>query len=178
MIKTKLICSYKYIKRLNQKFSEEDWEKMIKISQEFNKLYEEKTPVVLERIPFYTGFYWENTSKEIEIYLADFKGPSRTNPITIKTGKINEMMLKLIHELTHTNIPLNKLEISSSLIYEDIINQVTTEVSKDIELNAPLEKIIEFRNDLLERKENILKIPLSFVNVRNYLNINSRFTKW
>ncbi len=169
MIKTELVCSREYNKRLNPDFSCNDWNRLIKVAKRFERHYLYRMQIVLERIPHYTGLNWPNIY--IPIYLVDYEGPSRTNPITIKIDSNRNMLVKLIHELLHVNFPIPKS--LNYEIYEDAINQVTEKIAQEIGTRScgSLEKIIEYRRRMTRKGSLIKRIPLEAINLSQYFGL-------
>lgn len=174
MIETELICSREYAKKVNPQLAEDDWSKIIIAGRKLNPAYKQNIPYFLEQIPFYTGFDWSEENSYIPIYLANLTGPSRTNPITIKIGSVENMLVKIIHELTHLNFPNTYYNLEGE-IYEDLINQVTLKVSNDKSIKDcdALEKILTFRRFLLDKGLVLEEIPLGGINIRDYFIKNT-----
>ena len=167
MIKTELVCSKEYAKKLNEFLEEEDWENLVFISKRFESDYLKNMPTILNKIPFCTGFDWK---KELclPIYIVNYPGPSKTNPITIKIDSNKNMLIKLIHELSHINFP-NKFGLNEK-IYEDAINQTTEKISFELELGKceALEKIICYRKELKKKGISVRRIPFESKNLKDY----------
>jgi len=147
MIQTRLICSKSYALKLNPNLSEEDWMNLVEVGRRFEPLYQQKMPFVLEFIPLYTGKKWES-KLYIPIYLGEYPGPSKSNPLTLKVDSDYSMLVKLIHELTHINFPC-PIRVREE-IYELAINQVTERIANKIGIKkcSALEEIVEYRNSL------------------------------
>ena len=170
MISTELICSKEYILRLNPNFFEKDWLNLIERAKAFEPIYKKKMPYILKFIPLYTGVEWDQFLN-IPIYLADYPSPSRTNPLTIKIGSPKDMLVKLIHELTHLNFPpFDNIPIE---IYEDAINQVTKKIADRISVKncSALEKIVEYRIEIKKRGFLSKIIDLHGTNLKKYFNV-------
>ncbi|MFH1917802.1 MAG: hypothetical protein ABIJ14_01675 [Nanoarchaeota archaeon] len=168
MLKTRLVCSYDYTRKLNPNLSEEDWDKLVETGKRFEPMYKKETPKIIGLIPRYTGFNWnEQGIEEIPIYLANFNGPSRTNPITIKISNLEEMLLKVIHELAHINMPNKFLRLNNDT-YEDLVNQVTLKVTEEIGLNTSTVKIEKFREEILKKGAEVIDVKLDLMNVKSY----------
>ncbi len=150
MIKTELICSREYARGLNPLLNNNDWENLIINSQRFEPRYAKNISTILEKIPDYTGFRWKK-DLYLPIYIVDCSGPSRTNPLTIKIDSNDNMLVKLIHELSHVNFS-NSFNFNNEF-YEDIINQVTEHISGDLSIwdCEALKKIVDYRNKLVEK---------------------------
>lgn len=70
----------------------------------FVKEFEKKSESILKTIQQKTGFNWKRD--RITVYLSDTVPNSYEDPLTLKyTDKENVMLVVLIHELVHNNIP-------------------------------------------------------------------------
>ena len=170
MIRTELICSRDYARRVNALLTEEGWENLICASKKFKPVYSKNMPVILDKIPNYTGFTWKR-DLFIPIYLVDYSGPSRTNPLTIKVDSNENMLVKLIHEMSHVNF-LNKFGLNED-VYEDVINQITENLSESLGVRSceALEKIIYYRRKLIKKGVPLKKIPFRSTNLKNYFSV-------
>ncbi len=175
MVETRLRCSYDYARDLRPELSElefrEVWERIVNTGRRFDNLYLAHTPQILARIPSCSGFAWEEYAPGcIDIYLADFAGPSRTNPVTIKINKsLEKMLLILVHELTHLNMP-NQVIPTNGFLYEDIVNQIALKVTGDLSVTCSLGDISFYRESLASIGQPIVDIPLGTVSVKEYFN--------
>jgi len=116
---------------------------------------------------------WENLviNSQRFIYIVDCSGPSRTNPLTIKIDSNDNMLVKLIHELSHVNFS-NSFNFNNEF-YEDIINQVTEHISGDLSIwdCEALKKIVDYRNKLVEKGTFLEKIPFNLTNLKDHFGI-------
>jgi len=158
MIRTKLICSKNYALKLNPELSEKDWINLVKVGKRFERFYQQKMPLILEFIPLYTGRKWKS-ELYIPIYLVDYPGPSRSDPLTLKIDSGCSMLVKLIHELTHINFPC-PTKVKEE-IHELTINWVTEKVAKRIGIKrcSALEEIIKYRNKLNREMAGKIILP-------------------
>ncbi|MFA6462004.1 MAG: hypothetical protein WCV90_07100 [Candidatus Woesearchaeota archaeon] len=168
MITTELICSRTYSQTLNTQLNDSDWGRIVDAGKRLDAPYQQNMPYFLERIPIYTGFNWDN-GLSIPIYLADFDGPSRTNPVTIKIGAVEDMLVKIIHELIHLNFPNSIFNLNDN-VYEDVVNQVTLRIAEDQDIKGviSLEQMLSYRTSLLGKEIELPVIDLDKVNVRDY----------
>jgi len=174
MIKTELICSKEYARELNPFFNENDWENLVLNSQRFEPIYSKNIPEVLGNIPDFTGYRWKK-DLYIPIYLVNYSGPSRTNPLTIKVDSNDNMLVKLIHELSHVNFP-NHFYFNKDF-YEDLINQVTENVADNLSITncGALRKILNYREKLVMEGISLEKIPFNSTNLKDYFGLKSSF---
>jgi len=170
MIKTELICSRIYSQTLNKQLNDSNWSRIVEAGRRLNAPYQQNMPYFLERIPAYTGFKWDD-GLFIPIYLADFDGPSRTNPVTIKIGAVEDMLVKMIHELTHLNFP-NHIFNLNDCVYEDIVNQVTSRIAEERNIKGliSLEQMLSYKTSLLGKGIELPVIDLDKVTVRDYFS--------
>ena len=61
MLRTRLVCSYDYARKLNPNLFEKDWNKLVETGKRFNPLYGKEIPQILDLIQRYTGFNWSST---------------------------------------------------------------------------------------------------------------------
>lgn len=150
--KTELRYDYEYAKRLyrgNQDF-EGVWRQIIDQVGVFEEFYEKNINYILELIPRYTGFSWEEYSDNfIPIFLVDSL-PSFSHPLTLSINEnLGMMLIELIHELAHCNMYCG---FKSRELQEESLNLVTRAVIRDLDLDLK-EEIEELeRNNESESK--------------------------
>jgi len=105
--KTDLIYNHKYAERLYQGKEDFDkvWHRIVALGADFEELYEELIDDILELIPRYSGFAWEEHSEDfLPVYLVGEK-PSFSHPLTLAVDDEPLIILKdFIYQLAHCNM--------------------------------------------------------------------------
>jgi len=155
--KTELRYNYKYAKILyrGHKYFEAVWQQIIDRGGAFEEIYESNIKKILELIPRFTGFGWnEYADVFIPIYLADSPS-SISHPLTLS---VNEnpgfMLVDLTHELIHCNMYCG---FKTKELQEECFNLVTRVVIQCLDLNLKeevreLEKINESESKIIPSK--------------------------
>lgn len=173
-MKTKIVCSKVYARAFRSELSDAEfelvWEKLVQTGRRFYEIYKTHISDVLEAIPKYTGFGWERFAPtQVPVYLVDTNGPSRSSPLTLKARENIEYMLTVLaHELTHINMPERLFE--NELQYEDVVNQVTLRVCKQIGISAGTETIDAYRKAMQIQGFESKELDLEWLTVKETLN--------
>jgi len=116
----------------------------------FNK-YQKRISKLIEK---YSGFAWRQ--KYIPIYLVKMtQKPSIADPLTIKfRGETDPMLLLVIHELTHLNLPEKMQFEVKNRICEQWVNLITRYVAADLKLDMSNPPMRNF-DDALELDWNL-----------------------
>jgi hypothetical protein len=129
--------SYDFTRRIAESFIEKN---KIKIEQ------------IIQFIPQITGHKWRED--KIKVYIVNWKGPSFSNPLTLKLCKDKKLMLAVLaHELLHNNLPKH---VGSQEIEDEINNYVEMVFDK-------------LQIDITEQIA-VMRIPKSEVEKRNKLH--------
>lgn len=175
-MKTKIICSKAYARSFRSELGDAEfelvWEEIVKIGGKFYEFYKPHISSILEKIQKYTGFSWDRFAPaQVPIYLVNTEGPSRSNPLTLKVRKNIEYMLTVLaHELTHINMPKKLFE--DELQYEDVVNQVTLKVCKQIGISAGTETIETYGKSMQTKGFQSKKLNLEELTVKEALNLS------
>ena len=98
--------------RLEEKYNPEKGKALLDKSRSFITQFEVCRDRILSLIEKRTGFDWQE--KEIDVYISDTVPNSYEEPLTLKfRDNADEMILVLIHELVHRNIPADLQENAS-----------------------------------------------------------------
>ncbi len=118
-------------------FSLEKYEKLIKDSKSFEKLYKQNINKIIKLIEKYTKRKkWQYDF--IPIYIVDIKTKNKWkgfgDPLTIIIMKSKKMLYTLIHELVHLNLDLKKQLKLGEDKTEDLVIEISQKVWKDLKL--------------------------------------------
>lgn len=132
---TELRYNYEYAKRLYQgdKDFEDIWQRIIGQGGIFEELYEESIDNILELIPQYSGFAWEDYADNfIPIYLID-SSLSLAHPLTLSiNGNPGIMLIDLVYELARCNMYCG---FKTRELKEECLNLVTRSVIEKLNLD-------------------------------------------
>lgn len=129
-VKLSFIFSEIYHNNLNR-FSEAkpDWRKVKAHGELFVKKYANLFPRILDKIQKVTGRLYAG---EIKVYIVEWKGPSFSNPLTLKTWRDTDLMLvTLTHELLHIIFK----EEGPSPELEKKINNLVSQIFEELGIN-------------------------------------------
>ena len=176
-MKTRIVCSKEYVRKLMPEIGKNQfndvWGDILRKGKNFYVCYKKYIDAIMSSIPQYTGFDWQLVNEDI--YLASMKGPSRSNPLTIKVKEDAEYMLTvLIHELTHINMPNSALTLEERA-YEDVVNQVTERVCQKIGISSGLETIKLYKESLEAEGLRFTKLPIDELTVKQYYKDKKSF---
>lgn len=175
-MKTKIVCSKAYARAFRNELSDAEfelvWENLVQTGRRFYETYKLHISGVLKAIPKYTGFSWDKFAPvQVPIYLVDTNGPSRSSPLTLKVkDNIEYMLTVLAHELTHVNMPQKLFE--NEVYYEDVVNQVTLMVCKQIGISAGTETIEAYKKSMQTQGFESKNIDLEELTVKETLNLD------
>lgn len=132
-MKINFIFSEIYHNNLNRhSVAKENWSIVKKHAEDFIKIYTNKIEEIIREIPKITETNWPN-KKEIDVYVVGWKGPSFSNPLTLRIRKDHSLTLAtLTHELLHIMFK----EEGPSLELEIKINNYVDSLFKRLDIIA------------------------------------------
>jgi len=144
--KTEIRYSWVYNKQFYQEFTFEDLKQLKEDSKEFEKLFKKYRAKILKAIEKETR-QWEK--KYIPIYIIKAHRISFSDPLTINYRENTKFMLiMLIHELLHNNIPkmsksgsfktVKEVHLYMSTLIPKILNNIPLDLTEE---NKILDKI-------------------------------------
>ncbi len=139
---TKLVYSWAYNRELNPGLPDEEVsERFVRLKidcKRFEEIYNQSISDILESIPLFTGYDWEEES--IPVYLVTrVSGGSFSLPLTLTYHPNEKMMLaELVHELVHRNLQTPFLsgeqrEACTNLVVRHVIGKVGVSLSRELE---------------------------------------------
>jgi hypothetical protein len=141
-----------------EKFNKE-FQKFKKHSKPFQKAFKKHQKIILQLIQKYSGYSWKG--QQIPIYLVNMtQKPSIADPLTLKFREdIDMMLILLIHELTHLNLP-EKMQLNAgNKLCEQWVNLVARYVALELKLNLNKASMKNF-SEALELGWNLKDKPL------------------
>jgi len=139
--KTELRGSLIYNKKFNKNFSIKDYRKLMKDSEEFEKLYKKYIKKILQLIEKHHNKTWKR--KFISIYIVK-NVISFSDPLTLRYFENPKMMLVILaHELLHNN-SFGKKKFNNSYELHKYMEPILNKVIRDLPLD--LEKELEILN--------------------------------
>ena len=126
------IFSKIYTKNLNRfNPSEDSWDKITYRGEEFVKEYEKEFIEILNLILRITNRHWNQL--ELKVYFVSWKGPSFSNPLTLRVRKDMLLMLVVLtHELIHNIMSEKESSIQLENEINDYVEDIFTELKIDI----------------------------------------------
>jgi len=142
------------VDKFNKKF-----EKFKIETKAFQKAFKKYQKVIIKLIQKYSGFSWKG--QYIPVYLVKMtKKPSISDPLTLKFKEnIDSMLILLIHELTHVNIPYKLQLDAGQKVQEQWVNLITRYTAIELGLDLSRASMLNF-NEALELNWNLKNKPL------------------
>lgn len=125
----------------------------------FRSVFNRRRNKILKLIEKYSGYDWKG--QYVPIYLVGImKKPSFADPLTLKFREDVELMLILvIHELTHVNLPSKMQWAAGVKKAEQWVNLITRHVAMDLKLDLKKASMSNF-DEALELGWDLRKKPL------------------
>lgn len=121
--------------RPRPKYSPSDAEALRKRSNDFVRLFARHSSEILRMIPEKTGFEWR--ANVIPVYLSDTTPNSYEDPLTVKySDDPAHMLIDLIHELIHCNIPSSVQEPLDDKDREQLVEVVNEDICKELGISS------------------------------------------
>jgi hypothetical protein len=140
-----------------EKDFEQTWRKIKALGEEFETFFSKYVDRILNLIPQYSGYNWEEyVEREIDIFLVDGV-PSSSHPLLLHLREDKILTLGiLIHELAHNNMAIK----FRGEIRENILSELVLRVLEDLNLNATGYK--EFAEKAYQKRFKKSRPPIPF----------------
>lgn len=177
-MKVKIKYDWTYNRQFNLSISENEfenkiWKSVLTKGKMFEKLYNKHIGKIIKLIPRFSGYEWCELSDEfIPIYLVKKKGFCFSDPLTLNIGMSNKMMLvALVHELCHRNMPFPIKNEADPLKTEILMNLVTDAVFKNLDIKADKEvqSLIDSTKDIYKETYKPIDLDVSRITVKKYM---------